>query len=351
MIHRAKFQNFKALKDVEVTFDSRLTVLVGPNGSGKTSVLRGIYWLCQMATHSTHLETASAEVGRAIGETYSGGTEPQLVEVATQIAEGDSGFRFRMYPGTQKPSVERFLGDTIAKTQFFAHPGLKFGPAELIQLDPKRLAASSETEQSPPSLQPDGSGLASLMSYFKNEDETRYTQAVSMLRKIVERVQGVRITRVRVRGNGPMGEQLLFDLPDRKGVPASAMSDGTLYALGLIVKILDPQRPKTLLIDDIDHGFHPKAQLTLVELLHKLLDEIPDLQIIATAHSPYILSGLKWEEVRVTGLRDDGSAVIQPLTKHPNYEKWKESMSPGEFWSHAGEEWVLRVPAGEAIAR
>src|SRR5579859_3305801 len=49
MIHRAKFQNFKALRDVEVTFDSRLTVLVGPNGSGKSSVLQGIHYLTQLA--------------------------------------------------------------------------------------------------------------------------------------------------------------------------------------------------------------------------------------------------------------------------------------------------------------
>jgi hypothetical protein len=33
MITRAKFENFKALRDVEITFDSRLTVLVGPNCS------------------------------------------------------------------------------------------------------------------------------------------------------------------------------------------------------------------------------------------------------------------------------------------------------------------------------
>ena len=189
------------------------------------------------------------------------------------------------------------------------------------------------------------------MSYFNNEDKSRFAQVVDLFRKLIGHVQDIRITRVALPGHEKtLGEGLLFDLPNRS-VPASAMSEGTLYALGLIVKILDPQRPKTLLIDDIDHGFHPKAQLTLVELLHKLLDEIPDLQIIATSHSPYILSGLKWEEVRVTGLKEDGSAVIQPLTKHPNYEKWKESMSPGEFWSHAGEDWVLRVQEGEAIAR
>src|SRR5262249_8007360 len=36
MIRRVKFENFKALRDVEISFDERLTVLVGPNGSGKS---------------------------------------------------------------------------------------------------------------------------------------------------------------------------------------------------------------------------------------------------------------------------------------------------------------------------
>src|ERR1700722_13048381 len=51
MITRAKFENFKALRDVEITFDSRLTVLVGPNGSGKTSVLQGIHLFGQFLKH------------------------------------------------------------------------------------------------------------------------------------------------------------------------------------------------------------------------------------------------------------------------------------------------------------
>jgi len=45
MIRRVKFENFKALRDVEISFDERLTVLVGPNGSGKSSVLQGIHLL------------------------------------------------------------------------------------------------------------------------------------------------------------------------------------------------------------------------------------------------------------------------------------------------------------------
>lgn len=42
MIRHVRSRNFKALRDVDVEFDSPLFVLVGMNGSGKTSALRGI---------------------------------------------------------------------------------------------------------------------------------------------------------------------------------------------------------------------------------------------------------------------------------------------------------------------
>jgi energy-coupling factor transporter ATP-binding protein EcfA2 len=351
MIHRAKFQNFKALKDVEVTFDRRLTVLVGPNGSGKSSVLNGLKWVCDLASGPPRADQGMTSFAAKVRESYSGQGAPQLIEAAEQTAAGALGFRLTGHPSASQPSAEKFAGRNTSNSQLHSPPKPSFGPAELIQLKPERLAAPTMTTATPPPMGTDGTGLASLMAYFKLYDEPRFDQVVELFQKVISQVERVRIDRVTTGQQQVMGEGLVFDLPGRKGVPASAMSDGTLYALGLIVKILDPQRPKTLLIDDIDHGFHPKAQLTLVELLHKLLDEIPDLQIIATSHSPYILSGLDWDEVRVTGLKEDGSAVIAPLTRHPNYEKWKESMSPGEFWTHAGEDWVLRLPQPEVAGR
>jgi predicted ATPase len=140
-------------------------------------------------------------------------------------------------------------------------------------------------------------------------------------------------------------------LPDKSGVKASALSDGTLYTLGLITFILSPQRPKTLLIDDIDYGLHPKAQKELVEVLRKLLAQYPDLQIIATTHSLYILHWLEFNEVRLLTLNDEGATVCGRLDEHPDYERWKEAMTPGEFWTHVGEDWLLKKqpePVGAA---
>jgi len=83
--------------------------------------------------------------------------------------------------------------------------------------------------------------------------------------------------------------------------------------------------------------------MELISVLRKLLEQYPDLQIIATSHSPYILSKLEWNEVRVTGLKDDGSAICARLEDHPEVERWREAMTPGEFWSHAGDDWVKKL--------
>ena len=42
MIKSASFRNFKSLRPVDIDLE-RLTVIVGPNASGKTSILEGLH--------------------------------------------------------------------------------------------------------------------------------------------------------------------------------------------------------------------------------------------------------------------------------------------------------------------
>ncbi|KAF5417700.1 MAG: hypothetical protein C5S48_00015 [Candidatus Methanogaster sp.] len=78
-------------------------------------------------------------------------------------------------------------------------------------------------------------------------------------------------------------------------------------------------------------------------MIRKLMKNNPDLQIIATSHSPYLLDHLKPEEIRLTTLDDKGCAHVGKLKDHPEFEKWKETMRPGEFWSSVGEDWIRAV--------
>lgn len=115
-------------------------------------------------------------------------------------------------------------------------------------------------------------------------------------------------------------------------------------ALGILSVLVAPDPPKLLLIDDLESGLHPKALGDLVQQLRKVQEQHPELQIVATSHSPYLLDYLQAEEILLTSLDEDGYAVVKPLTDHPEYERWKDLMAPGEFWSTVGEDWVTKTP-------
>jgi len=365
MIDRVKIQNYKSLKDVEITFDSRLPVLVGENGSGKSSVLRCIHAIGGLTGFLPN--EAWTRLLDEFNETYDGVNSPQILSVEEKQEDGWHGIRYisanynhrkqivnqpnllAITPRVTQSAINRDDDGEISSEARYRWK-LSFVPVELVGLKSESLSKPSQTfaKYIGRSMPMDGTALASWVTRFIKSDYERFKRVECHFCQLIPNIKAIRVRDAEVSGSEIAGDELIFDLPKRKGVPASQMSDGTLYALGLIVKILDPQRPKTLLIDDIDHGFHPKAQTQLVELIKKLLEEFPDLQIIATSHSPYILSGIEWNEVRVLHLRDDGTTVIRPLTDHPNYEKWGGSMNPGEFWSHAGEEWADIKPGSKA---
>ncbi len=93
------------------------------------------------------------------------------------------------------------------------------------------------------------------------------------------------------------------------------------------------------LIDELERSLHPRALGELVRQLRELAERA-GVQILATSHSPYLLDWLKPEEVRLTGFLEDGSSTIRELADHPEFDRWKDEMTPGEIWSTVGEEWI-----------
>ena len=338
MIRKAKFENFKGLRSVEVTFDSPFTVLVGPNGSGKTSVLEGIEFLIT-SWSQPQLKRYVDGSGTSLDHFRTMG--PQTI-VKLQISdEADNGFGHRSNAPDQRPptAVFRITSGKVDIDVPKQNEQIPYGPSLRPHYRSPEIAKPSITQATPPPVSLEGAGLPSLLGYLKLRDDELFDRIEEHFCRVIPNVKKLRIDRSQ-GGGGTAGEMLLFDTTLAAKVPAEQMSDGTLYILALIVAILGPHRPKTLLIDDIDLRLHPKAQYELVTLLKEFLKEFPDLQIIATSHSPYMLDKLEPNEVRVTGLGADGSVVVARLDEHPSFEKWKASMSPGEFWSHTGEEWL-----------
>ncbi len=110
--------------------------------------------------------------------------------------------------------------------------------------------------------------------------------------------------------------------------------------LGLLTVLLGPSKPSILLLDDIEHGLHPLAQKSLLDVLSRVMKRFPELQVLASAHSPYLLDSLQPEQVRLLTIGPDGYSLCGRLIDHPQFEKWKDEMAPGEMWSLFGEKWL-----------
>ncbi|HCS52255.1 ATP-binding protein [Rubinisphaera sp.] len=363
MLNSIKIKNFKNIKDEEVGF-ADLTVLVGANASGKTSVLEAVHY-ATVAANGDPSKVFNYE--RHCDWLYTRGGEGEMrLECRT-----DEGF----YGVAAKPASP--LGftedrDQLGKGEWIIQKIPEDDQKRRRALQPSRsmvflrlnasnLAKESYAEQNTPRVEFDGSGLASVLAYLKLEDEETFEQIEDYMRKFIPHFQRLRLKKTPVRRyendifnvggervtqkstREYQGELILFEFSNAKYLSAHSVSEGTLLLLGLLTVMIGPSQPDVLLMDDIEHGLHPLAQKQLLEVLGTVTKEFFDLQIIASAHSPYLLDGLRAEQIRLVTTNEEGYAIVGKLSDHPEFDKWKDEMAPGEMWSMFGEKWLGEI--------
>jgi len=379
-----RFRNFRCFEDREFQFAERFNLLIGDNGSGKTSVLHGVsiavgslflgfpepaepsYLDVDVARTRTFwndgkpnvqpqypilidctgtLDGKSVdwerEIARAGGRTtraFSG----RLKELAAQMAERVNLNRPVVLPvlgyyGTGRIWKHKKL--TEVKT---VKPGSRF-LAYLNCLDP----ASDEKR---------------LLEWFK----TRELIALQKKRKLDD-LEAVRKAIQTCIANI---DELYWDLEadqlairrKKKVFWFRQLSDGYRNMLGVAADIaercvtLNPHlgknaivdTPGIVLIDEIDLHLHPKWQRRVV---NDLLRAFPRIQFIATTHSPFIIQSLAPREgVQLTNLDnpdatafanksvEDIAEVIQGAGEQTRSERYKAMMAAAEEYYRALEQ-------------
>jgi predicted ATP-binding protein involved in virulence len=77
---------------------------------------------------------------------------------------------------------------------------------------------------------------------------------------------------------------------------------------------LGGRRPGVLLLDEVDAHLHPYWQRRLLPAMREAL---PDVQIVATSHSPFVISSCPGSRVHVLELDADGQARSRPPADAP----------------------------------
>jgi hypothetical protein len=298
---------------------------------------------------------------RQRNSTFDPATTPLTLEATTSL--GDYGFTLQ--GGTlvwDAPMGDRLTlpgeGNTIQAQLALAKRAEPLVHLHPMQLEPRRLAESSVAESTEPTLGPDGSGLPTLFAHLAANDPERRDAIVDHLKRIVPGVRNVRvpkreIERIRVElvtdedgvtsprkvRTRRIEDVLELDLHEAGYLAADDVSSGTLTVLAILTLLHSPRCPKLLLLDEFERSLHPAALERFLEGLKTILNERPELQILATTHSPYAIDQVDAGDVVVLALDDQGHTQAQRLSEHTEFPSVR-ALSPGEFWSSVGEDWV-----------
>lgn len=323
-IESIKLTNIGLFENLELKFQTEIsgvpgaawTVIFGPNGCGKSSILRAI-GLALCGNEAGAAATRLLQVGKS--------------EAAIELTFGSQVLRTRLVRNRDVsvvPSATTPVQGGLALVLGF--PALRGAPT----INPKGVAPIEARLAEPADVLPLVSGevdrrLGSFKQWLINvleqagRGDARALAKKTLLDDIIrDVVPGM------FRKLAPLDSSYVIrvkiddrDVASPDDVPFDDLSQGMVSIfnwLGVLVQRMydfyphasEPQKQHAItLIDEIDAHLHPDWQRRLVELSKKFF---PNVQVIATSHSPLLAGALRGKEMCVLE-RDRRTGRVGPL--------------------------------------
>jgi predicted ATPase len=391
MIDRIRLTNFKCLRDVTVDLGP-LTVLIGPNDSGKTSLLDAIRLLgrtpyqnlTQVFSEATSLDKlvwfrdANLSIGWEVyGRTANGDYQYSLsipvqsngwVESLTakegsinQLRDEQQRDRhvgteyFVVSPGDRefsKPreftALHRIL--EIEKWSPLRAVAESFSSSEKYHLSPEAMPQPAAITTNPV-LSPNGDNLAAVLdALVTGPDRSAIIKIEDYLRQHIKTVTGLGLS-VTTISDRRAGKAIEFTLANGerplRTIPAALASEGVLLLTAFLALAYGPT-PEILLVEEPENGLHPSRLEQVIDLFHKMSrGEVGNRprQIIVSTHSPVLLNFVQPKEVRVFQRDREQGVRVTPMDQVPNIGNYLKEFAPGELWYLLGEEKLVEGAA------
>jgi predicted ATPase len=268
------FQDFRVIEKADLPLGP-FNLLLGPNGSGKTTAVSAVLALGDVAAARRvgRVPLMQPDLAGATAEFQFGGNLAGGRVVVRFDATGRPATTFAEPAGSPGAPLVEWLGR-----------GLRG-----YVLDPAALARSVVREAAP-ILEPDGAGLAAVLASLRRGDARRWTELVAEFRRMLPEYADIIA--------GPTVDGVVaFSVADVHGrnLPARNLSQGTLVILAMLALVFALDRPTVLCLEEIERGIHPRLLRDVRDLLYRLSfpedsgDTAPAVQVITTTHSPYVL--------------------------------------------------------------
>lgn len=331
-IQFVEIRSYRAIGELTLPLDPQLTVLHGPNGSGKTSVLNAV---------------AKALSGPRLPSTtlVKGVDAPERIEPAleTDIREGADLARIDVGLEDGHPRLASHVSDLDGRRHWFHDNYGPHLPFAFYDID-RRIQASFTPARIPePYHEPIGGSqpwradYSELWDWFYARENAELRQQrdcrdfelhdpnLTAIREAIEAMlEGA--SRPRIESDP---RRLVVDLDQdgsTKSVSLEQLSDGYRTVLALAADLAwrmanmgaPDQPPLTkdmiVLIDEIELHLHPAWQQ---RILTDLMRTFPNVQFIVSTHSPQVLTTV--DARHIVNLVQDGDGVAARSTSTATY--------------------------------
>ena len=355
-------ENFRGYRKCHVDFNDRLTVIVGTNGSGKTSILEAAR--IAIGTFSYSMKVAnkgcdSIQDDDVRNEWFEIGSVIDVQQQYPSIicANGYINEEKKQWSRTKNSKESRCTlaeADEITDIAKEYLHRLKNGDASLLlpivsyygtgrlwnfHRDTKKNFAktNSRTDGYVDAL--DGTANDKLMQkWFYNMASTQFETESSIpeyqavcraMEKFFNAIAEKEKSKI-IYNRFEQGIDFVYSEGSRKvRIPLRQMSDGYRCSISLVADIayrmalLNPQllgnvvdeTPGVILIDEIDLHLHPSWQQKILDIL---LSVFPKVQFVVTTHAPSVINSVKQENIRILTDEEVVTAPVEVYGKDVN---------------------------------
>jgi predicted ATPase len=375
-LSRFQVQNYKCLANVDIPL-TPFHVIIGENDSGKTSLLEAMARLygCVKPFSSDFLSPLdqllfhrSDRCTLAGSWSNPGDDTPAITltieQARTGTAKGVIGIpgESSTYHSEEMTQFDRYMFKVRQMAEKFP-PALQSLSHVLEKVvpyafNPQRMRTSSALDPEQKfSMSPDGSGLSALLGDILEHDAEQFSEIGRRFRESFPQFTSVSLESskpfralVLTRRSHSPRKTIIFETSRGLRLPASEVSDGAIFFLGLLALAHVPNPPKLLLIEEPENNVSPKRLADMIQLMRDLVgreDEPAFPQIILTTRSPYVLNSFAPEEVTCMSRYPDdpGQGVrARPLSTAKNLESYGKEFYLGELWYNLDEEELFGEP-------
>lgn len=179
---------------------------------------------------------------------------------------------------------------------------------KIFRIDPFTIKNCRSTANNLEELNRDGSNIAAVLEKLEKNNELR-EQIIEWMSLIVPEMKKVSVKTQNIDSS----KGLFFEEDSGNRFPAHMVSDGTIYALCLLVAVLTRvKQPGITIIEEPERGLHPKAISELIGFIREYVS--PHHPIILTTHSESVVRSLELEELYFVS-KSQGKTQIKDVRK------------------------------------